>query len=255
MGDVQLIDRIEATDIFRAMLSRKSDYRILCITGSEKMGKSRLMREYMQLAEGEFNAHAALVDLRSSMLSYSDVLSRASEQIGIPYLPHYQAARDDLSRKSSININRMTQILSVILANRDGDENASLHQRDRLASAFINDVQLLSQRTRVVLLFDAFDEAPTKILNWIHEHLAVSLSRVLNVFVVIAGRTLPAAATTWQHLSQTYPLPPVEVEIYLQYCAATGIQISEDHIRTLHRAIDGKPGYFAEMASRLKDSP
>ncbi len=85
MSENLLIGRSLATDRFREMLAGSRRERILRVTGDEKMGKSRLMREYRHIAEEEFRAQSALIDLRSQLKkkNQGNVLDTVCQQIGL----------------------------------------------------------------------------------------------------------------------------------------------------------------------------
>lgn len=80
MSETILIDRIAAIQKFTEMLEG-TNIRVLSITGAEKMGKSRLLREYRKLFFENWGSHCALVDLRSKFQSYSDVVFQITQQV------------------------------------------------------------------------------------------------------------------------------------------------------------------------------
>ena len=74
MSETFLIDRVIAVQKFSDMLEGTSSKRILRIMGAEKMGKSRLLREYRRQSHERLDADCVLVDLKSSFQSYEDVI-------------------------------------------------------------------------------------------------------------------------------------------------------------------------------------
>ena len=74
MSDTTLIDRKPAVNHFVNMLDGTLHKRVLRITGSEKMGKSRLLREYYYISREQWRAQCTLSDLRSKLQSFDDTL-------------------------------------------------------------------------------------------------------------------------------------------------------------------------------------
>jgi hypothetical protein len=252
MTEQLLIDRIEAVGLFRALLDKKKSARIMRLTGTEKMGKSRMLREYRHIAEQEYHAHCALVDLRSKLLSHSDLLHVISQQVGP--LPIYGQTRNELSQKPKLDVRGITQILSTMMIGPASDADTNNHQRDRLTTALMDDFRALPQNAVIVLMFDAFEEAPVETQSWINEHLILGLSRLANAHVVLAGRQLPEPIATWQHLAVAYNLPPVELNNHRDFCSQIGVAADDAIIKALHLAVDGRPGLFSELATQLKNS-
>jgi hypothetical protein len=80
MSDTILLDRIPAIKMFTLMLEGNG-MRVLRITSAEKMGKSRLLREFRKLCYEKWNGCCALIDLRSKFQSYSDIFFQLTQQV------------------------------------------------------------------------------------------------------------------------------------------------------------------------------
>lgn len=211
MSENLLIGRSLATDRFREMLAGSLRERILRVTGAEKMGKSRLMREYRHIAEEEFRAQSALIDLRSQLQkkNQGDVLHIVCQQIGPTSFPQYRTVRDEISTQNTVQVRRVTQLFSRIVIRNESDKDVQENQRRRLTEAFLQDLKAMPSQLLILLLFDSIEQADTQVRVWVNEHLLLGLSRLLNVYTVIAGRHLPEPSAAWQDLSIDYELPPV----------------------------------------------
>jgi hypothetical protein len=97
MSETFLIDRIPAIKIFSDMLDETSNKRILRIIGAEKMGKSRLMREYRKLTLEKWMGNCALIDLRLTFQSYGDIVFQITQQTPNIEYTNFSDAQQQLS--------------------------------------------------------------------------------------------------------------------------------------------------------------
>lgn len=243
------IDREEAIALFQQILAPSSPARILRLSGTEKMGKSHLMRLYRHIAQDDYHALCALVDVRAATLNYSDILHQFSQQLGIP-LPVYQSARDDLSRRLEKNAGSLTQFLNK-LSSVTRDDESTRHTRHRLTAAFVQDLRALSPSLTIVLLLDSLDQAGLDIQNWIIDDLLTALCPLEHTRVVLAGRQLPPSSGAWLDLCCSHELQPVAPAHYRHYCDTIGIPLAEDQLELLHCVLDGKPGQLVDMTPKL----
>lgn len=251
MSDTVLIDRIPTLELFRAMLDGAQHERILRVTGTEKMGKTRLLREYRRIAEQDYHTRCALIDLRSKLQNHDDFLYAISQQIGVAYFPKYHAVHDDLAQQTSIQVSNIRLILSQFTARSEQDEDRVERQRRRLTDAFVQDLQMMPPSLPVVLLFDAFEQANDTIQAWLNEQFLLGVCQLPHVYVVFAGRQLPEPLASWQSTCCSHELPPVGLEDHRRYCIEIGINVSDETLVAFHTAFDGRPGYFVEFASKL----
>jgi hypothetical protein len=250
MSDTTLIDRKPAIAMFMSMFDSAPNKRVLRVTGLEKMGKSRVLREYFRIAREQWRAQCTLSDLRSKLQSCDDILFSITEQIGAVYFPNYQAIQNNpVSPK--IDIRGVGQLLSILNVTNVQNKDAEEQYRRRITSAFIKDLRCMPANIPIVLLFDAFEEANIQLQHWINEQLISGLIQLPNVYIVLAGRNLPEAPQTWLDTCQSYDLPPVRFEDQKEYCLLNGISLDDDVIFAFHEAFDGKPGLFAEYTVKF----
>ena len=248
-----MIGRKPAVERFRQMLSGSLHERILRVSGAEKMGKSRLMREYRRIAINEFRAQCALIDLRPQLQkqNHGDVLEAISQQLGSTYFPKYRAVRDKISTQNTVQVRGVTQIFSKLFIRSESDEDVAENQRRRLTEAILEDLQTIPSQLLILLLLDSFEQAEAPVRAWINNQLLTGLSGLPNMYTVVAGRQLPEPHAAWQDIASEYDLPQVGEEDYLKYCTSIGIVPEDSVIKAFHRAFEGKPGLFVEVASKL----
>jgi len=250
MPDILLIDRKPAMNHFVNMLDGTSTKRVLRITGPEKMGKSRLLREYSRLSKEHWRAQCALSDLRSKLQGFDDILFNITQHIGSVYFPNYRATQGERTQPR-IEISRLSQLFSLLNINMAENKTSEEQHRRRITSAFMQDLHLMPPNIPVILLFDAYEEASANIQDWINEQLISGLIQLPNVYIVLAGRNLPEVPQTWLDVCFSYELPPVLFEDQKDYCIRVGIDLEDDVIRAFHEAFDGRPGLFAEYTSKF----
>lgn len=251
MSDSILVDRIEVINIFNSMVDAAQPAHVLRMTGSEKMGKSRLMREFRHIAEDQWHAKCALVDLRSTAQDYNDILFSITEQLGIEYFPNYKSVRENLSTQPRVEVGRVNQLLSALTIYTEHSENIEAQQKRRLTSSLLQDFKAIPSNSRIVLLLDAFEQASISVQSWINEQLVIGLCRLRNIYIVLAGRTLPQPPVNWEDTCHSYDLLAVSLNHHREYCIKLGIKVSDDTLSAFHEAFEGKPGLFVEYASKL----
>jgi hypothetical protein len=202
------------------------DRRIVLLTGEGGTGKSTLLA-YCQSRRRD-TAITIPIQLRSSCVGVGEILDRIGERIGWALLPRLMgriASMDgapdlhiDGSRLFGIN-NKITVILSA--------ETTSVRQ-DRLGiltSELIAD--LSNAHTRIVLLFDTFEQAPSEVQDWLSGPFLARAVDSSHIRVVVAGRKVPDATNIeWGHVSVLHTLSGVrEPDHWLPVISALGYRI------------------------------
>jgi hypothetical protein len=176
MSDTVLIDRIVAIQKFSEMLEGTSNKRILRIVGSEKMGKSRLLREYRKLVQEKWKGNCALIDLRSKFQSYGDIVFQVTQQISIIEYSNFSDIQQQLSSAPKVEVNKTNLLFSTMSVSIPDQKNDSAEQyaRQKITSAFCKDLSLAKLDHPAVLLFDTFDGAGINIQNWLNEQILLA---------------------------------------------------------------------------------
>lgn len=254
MNETFLIDRISAIKLFSDMLDNTSNKRILRIIGAEKMGKSRLLREFKKLMKEKWEGDCALVDLRSKLQGYSDIIFQITQQISTIEYSNYIEVQQKFSPTPKVEIKSLNLLLSAISLNisEPKKDTADEYTRQKIVSAICQDLRSVKPGHPIAILFDTFDEASINIQNWLNEQFLSAMLQIPNVYFVFAGRSLLELPSLWQDICETYILEPVTLDDHLLYCTKLDINISREIIAAFHDAFDGTPGLFAEYASKLK---
>lgn len=250
MSEAILIDRVPAIQRFSDMIEGTSNKRILRIVGIENMGKSRLLREFQLMSDRKWKAHCALVDLRSKYQSYSDIVFQVVQQISSIEYKNFFDTQQRLLEGPKVDMKGLRLLLSSISITMQEHKNDD-YDRQLLTSSFCKDLRLAEVGCPIVLLFDTFEGASQKIQDWLTEQLLTSLIQIPNVFVVIAGRSLPEPPSTWRDSCLLFELLPVSLDDSISYCKRLGINADVDIIKAFHDAFEGSPGLFSTYAPKL----
>lgn len=247
----KLIDRLEAIDVFKIMISGSEKYRHLRLFGIQKMGKSRMLREYREIALREFNTDCAFIDLRLKTREPIDLLCVICDQIGIDNFPKFHEVYDNYLSQPVIKVEGIRQFLSVFDIKDTKGKSQVEHFRRRMLTAFIQDLKVIPVDQKLLFILDQFDEGDPFVTTWLNEHFMSAIYSFANIFIIFAGRTLPEPMTTYEDICVSYELPPVTKNECKNYCEDEKIAVSDNQVDTLHRAFKGAPGFFVETVNNL----
>jgi hypothetical protein len=255
MRDTKLLDRHIPVVIFKKMLEGESQESILRLIGSEKMGKSRILREFYYISKNDYIASCALIDLRSKLQSYSELMYGVIEQLGHENFQRYISLQEQFSDQRAVVVSRLGMLFSNLVIRNEQNMKVEETQRLQLTTAFLLDLESLQSIKPVILLFDAFEQGNETTKLWITEQLLIGLCQLPNVHVVIAGRDLPEPLISYNNKCKTHELLPVELDAHLAYCHELGVNLNEPTIIAFVAAFDGNPGLFVEYTSKfIKES-
>ncbi len=251
---IETIDTLEVIRLFHEIMQLSSDMRVVHLIGDANMGKSHLLTKiFPKLAEQNYQARYAILDLRNRVLTIPDILHFACASLGESHFDRYHAAYHQWSTKPKVNVQRMTAIASSV--NIVAQETAEDRQtRDReLTNQFVQDLSQLND-TLVLLLIDSFNEAKEEIKIWLMDTLVALVSQYTHVRVIIAGRTLPDAPGSYATCCQTVRLRAVkDIEEYITYCKKINATLEEQSIHDFAFAVDYTPGLFANLAYKFTE--
>ncbi|MGB1252237.1 MAG: effector-associated domain EAD1-containing protein [Candidatus Promineifilaceae bacterium] len=240
---------------FRQIMRGERAERIVLVEGGPKMGKSRLLQEYQQIAQTEANARCAHVDLRTQNHDYRHILWTLAQQLGAYQFRQLEVAQDaiDRTRPAATPVEDIATALMTLLAQQRADESVTTRQRQRITRAFVDDLQQQVLQGRVVLLVDAFEQSLDKtIYQWVYRELLLGLSARPNVVIVLAGRRFDTAELAWQADYLNQVLQAVKEQDYLTYSQEVGAtQLTREKIQVLYQAFNGVPGKFVEVVPQF----
>jgi hypothetical protein len=248
-----VINAREAIDLFHCLMFSGGQMRVLRLLGDALMGKSHLLTKiFPPLAQQMYQTQSVILDFDShhETQTVPYFLHSACRQLGIQENSHYHTAYRGLMNQTKKG--KLEQLL-ILLSQPPmsaQDWGSELYKKDfDLTMWFIEDLNELSDRP-LLFLFDTIDSATTYIQTWLMDTLLEHLSSLDHVRVVVAGRSLPKAFSSYASYCQSYHLSPVtEVEAYIAYCRHARLTLPESSIRDFAHAFRYVPGLFAEFVN------
>jgi len=243
----ETIDTDEIINLFRQFMDGGSTAKVLYIVGNTKLGKSHLLTKvFPLLAEQEYQARHAIIDLRYPMYSIPDILSLTSNQLDGKRSTNYQAAYEIWLNKPKMEMKNVFLILSSLSlsARLEYDD---FHKRDHhLTMEFIKDLETCNDRP-LLLLIDHIDSALEQIQSWLINTFLVRTALLKHIRVVVAGRFVPEPHGTYAASCLRSQLHPVtEEDAYIAYCHRLNVTLMEQSIRDIARLFDYHPGMFVD---------
>ena len=243
-----IINAQEAIRVFRQFMQHDSPHRVFCLTGEGKMGKSHLLTAvFPVLAQQDYQAHRAVIDLRNQLLFVPDILHITCRQLGSQICSGYYAAYQVWVEKSRKRVNILRAFLSQLNL-FPPSENDLPSERDRyLTNRLVDDLSKLHDEV-FLLIFDSVNSATESMQTWLMDLLLPQLASLSHVRTIVAGRSLPDAQGSYRTSCQSYRLLPVtEEEAYIAYCQMKGVTLVEQSIRDFARASGYRPGLFVDL--------
>jgi hypothetical protein len=215
------------------------------------MGKSTFLTKVFPALADRHAVRYAGVDMRNAAQSPAELMHVLCSQLDVDHFPGFDQAYTELldQQRANVQVNRCMAIFSrVDISSRAGDNEPSALITPHLTRKFVDDLRGLNDRM-VLLLFDTTEQANPITQSWLFNDLLGRLRPLTHLRVVIAGRQLPEAASSYAATCHRYKLRPVlEAEAYIRYCRAIGSRLDEPNIRLLAHNSGYTPDVFANTA-------
>ncbi|HEY6541993.1 MAG TPA: hypothetical protein VIZ18_13705 [Ktedonobacteraceae bacterium] len=141
------INTAGAVNLFHQLMQPDSQIRILHLVGDGKMGKSHLLTKiFPHLAQQDYQARCAVLDLSYQFLTVPDILNQACDQFGDQCCDGYYAAEQAWINRPKVDVKGLTTTFSRVgIFAKDGVDDARDKARS-LTTAFARDVSKLSDK-------------------------------------------------------------------------------------------------------------
>lgn len=249
---IETIDTHEAIRLFHEFMQLSSETRVVHLIGDANMGKSHLLAKiFPTLAVQNYQARYVKLDLRNRMHTVPDILHFACAFLGESHFNRYLAAHHQWSTKPKVNVQGMKAFASsVYIDAKETPEDRQARDRE-LTSQFVQDLSRLND-TPVLLLIDSFNNAKKELQVWLMDTLVALVAQYPHVRVIIAGRAIPDAPSSYATCCQTVRLTAIkDVGEYISFCKKISVTLEEQSIRDFAFALDYTPGSFATLAYKF----
>lgn len=211
---------------YRIMNQEDKNTRLIFLQGSSKMGKSRILEEYQDIAQ-QYGFATWKFDLKQPK-KIEVYLDELVQKIGISYFPKYEEFLD--ARPLSMTLDQELDWLKT------------------LTRKFFRDLRDIKGGRRLFVFFDHFDvdRPDLRFKDWfinifIGNHFAETL-----LFIVVAGQDDLKLNPNWTDF-QKFQISGVHFSDYWNYASQFNIELPKDQINLLHEALKGSPGMFASF--------
>src|SRR5205823_1804706 len=111
----EIINTQEAITFFHNLMQSQDQMRLLRLVGEAKMGKSHLLTKVFPiLAQQDYQARCAILDLRNQTLTVPDFLHHACSHLGSQAYHYYTAHQEWLNRPKKVGIQQLLAFFSQI---------------------------------------------------------------------------------------------------------------------------------------------
>ena len=222
------------------MLSGGISDRILLIHADGGMGKSHLLREFVQECQNKI-IHVAM-DFKSGGISIPELLSRLCDAIGWEHFDNLSTLIQQFNTGTTINISENILLgqnkIAIEQALNAPDEETREKQRVAITDALFHDLRAFP---KAVLIFDTFNDCDPVVAKWISGAFLTRACHAKNIIVVIAGRIIPEPALDWHGICHELVLHGIESKHFEEYAKSKGIKVHPERIRGICDAFNGRP--------------
>lgn len=247
-----IIDRIDAIELFRALLDPDTPERFLRLLGDPKMGKTHLLTRVLpRIAEAQGMAWV-VDDLRNPQMIVVEHLLNMRSKLGRDRFQHFDDAYQEWINRPQIEIKGFQAFFSMIsMRSRSPEEDDAARMIPHFTERFVTDLHAAGERP-VLLIFDAVEQADETVQDWLMDKLLVQLQPLPHIYVVVGGRSIPDPAGSYGPICRSFELRPVEQEEeYIRYCRAVGANVVEQSVRDIAKVLDYVPGAFADAVANF----
>jgi hypothetical protein len=128
--------------------------------------------------------------------------------------------------------------------------------RDRCADAFLDDLREITQRNRVLILIDAYEDCPPPLARWLEKRLLIKHvlgEAATGLIVFVAGRQVPDLVRPGREqlvesVTSLSPWEDDDIRLYLESCDV----VSDDlNVAMIRRGLRDNDWNFDDLESQI----
>jgi hypothetical protein len=250
---MRLANRTEEVELFKQMLLGKISKRILLIEAASGIGKSSLLDEFVAICP--IHAEAALlakIDLKGASTGIGFVFSRLQRQLGESHFRQFhEAINKFLSSGIEVDGNQIEgngNRINIVL-NVDNDEVRDIRLM-QLLEAFFRDLQAIQKP--IVIILDSFNLDNLTVANWISSYFLAEVANAENIWVVIAGQSVPTFSIEWMNLAERRYLDKIDDdEAWYSFLQANGLIFERETVKAFVVHLDGQPSKIVDVLTTV----
>jgi hypothetical protein len=237
---MRLANRTKEVEFFKQMLLGQISKRILLIKSASGMGKTSLLDEFAAICPAAIQL--AQIDLRGATNGITFVCSRLQRQIGEDNFTRFNDAINtflnagvEVSGNNIKGTGNQINVFSIA----ESKEFANI-RFDRLQKEFFCDLRAIEKP--IVIILDTFELAPTTLKNWIGGDFLEEVAKAKNIWVVIAGQSVPEPKIGWRRLADTHCLDKIDdIDVWHSFLHANGLLFERETVEAFVLHLDGQP--------------
>ncbi|MEZ5040156.1 MAG: serine protease [Saprospiraceae bacterium] len=224
--DSSLINFKNEIEVLKNILFEEDkNLRLIAIEGKSGMGKSRLIREYLQIIKtGDFPMR--VIDLKDP-LGVEALLDRLISDLGEKHFKNYQ---EFLFDKKPQNLSRY----------QEKEWHKNLNRK------FFLDLSESSIEAKYFLIFDHFEKADRDFKEWISMHFLERITQKSPIVVIIGGQEIPVFSYEEKH-RLSFKLDSISIDHYMEYIAQKNISIRSEDLKLVHQVCNGSPSQLVQF--------
>jgi hypothetical protein len=223
-------DELAAFDEIAAGKDRQTH--LILVHGPGGTGKSRLLREYVQIADS--HSLATLPIHLEQQISIEDCLTQIVYHFDVQHFLQYEA----------FLLTGRPEPLTLIKEQE--------WQRN-LTRKFLTDLSNYHDAPRLVLFFDYYEKADRVFKEWMSKVFLPGIFSLHSLIVVIAGRDEIEPNPAWRG-QRRFHLDGLSVEWFHHYVEACNVYLEPYLINEFHKLLHGRPKSFVEYVQAMLGS-
>ena len=214
--------KVELAAFERIATGKDTQTRLILIHGKSGTGKTRLLKEYEQIAIQ--NSLDLLPVFLEEVISIEECLEQIVYYFGPHHFPRYQ---------EFVKSDRPDQIAKIQKWQTD------------LTREFFVDLNHHNDASRLALFFDKYEKADRSFRNWVGRVFLPGIRSQQKLIVVIAGQEEVAPKPVGQSQC-AFHLDGFSVDYFHQYVKACQVEIDAFFINEVHKMLHGYPKAFVD---------
>lgn len=231
------VNRDEEIALFCDMIGGRSDLHILFIEAESGMGKTALLKQFLEMSKG---FQRAKINFKNASYTFGEIFHEMCHQSEKVSFSDFDNQCRNFITNSGITVGPTTLLTSFVddaMAELSQDERKT--KRQVIIDAFFGDLAASHEvlQTPIVIFFDAFEKASDDVKDWIAKQFISRIRIYPWIICVVAGQKTPSIDpnSDWCKHSKLEILPDKYVIEYLHRLKLTQKEVVVQYIISISK--------------------